>query len=147
LLDHLRFPRGAAAANDGSPPASRRRGGRPQLAEREPQTALLADDRTIFLVAFQGDDPIGFVFGYELPRRRGAPSILFVYEIDVDPACRRRGIATRLMTELAAIATSRGITEGFVLTEPDNEAANALYASLGGARSEAVMWDYRYADS
>jgi ribosomal protein S18 acetylase RimI-like enzyme len=118
-----------------------------RLAEREPQTALLADDRTIFLVAFQGDDPIGFVFGYELPRRRGAPSILFVYEIDVDPACRRRGIATRLMTELAAIATSRGITEGFVLTEPDNEVANALYASLGGARSEAVMWDYRYADS
>jgi ribosomal protein S18 acetylase RimI-like enzyme len=118
-----------------------------RLAEREPQTALLADDRTIFLVAFQGDDPIGFVFGYELPRRRGAPSILFVYEIDVDPACRRRGIATRLMTELAAIATLRGITEGFVLTEPDNEVANALYASLGGARSEAVMWDYRYADS
>jgi hypothetical protein len=25
--------------------------------------------------------------------------------------------------------------------------ANTLYESLGGQRSEAVMWDYRYADS
>jgi ribosomal protein S18 acetylase RimI-like enzyme len=117
------------------------------LAESEPQTALLADDRTIFLAAFQGSEPIGFVFGYELPRRHGAPSILFVYELEVDAASRRQGIAARLMTELEQIARSRGIREGFVLTEPDNEAANTLYESLGGARSDAVMWDYRYADS
>jgi ribosomal protein S18 acetylase RimI-like enzyme len=118
-----------------------------KLAEREPRTALLADDRTIFLAAFQGDEPVGFVFGYELPRRHGDPSILFVYELDVDEACRRQGIGTRLMTELARIAKSRGIGEGFVLTEPDNAPANALYESVGGAPSDAVMWDYRYADS
>jgi aminoglycoside 3-N-acetyltransferase I len=117
------------------------------LAEREPQVGLLADEATIFLAAFQGDQPIGFVFGYELPRRHGAPSMLFVYELEVDAASRRRGIATRLMTELERIARSRGITEGFVLTEPDNAAANTLYESLGGERSDAVMWDYRYADS
>jgi hypothetical protein len=32
--------------------------------------------------------------------------------------------------------------EAYVLTEPDNDAANALYASLGGTRSEAVLWDW-----
>ena len=117
-----------------------------KLAEREPQTALLADDRTIFLAAFDGRDPVGFVFGYELPRRHGDPSILFVYELDVDPAYRRQGIATTLMTELARITRSRGIAEGFVLTEPDNGPANTLYESLGGTSSDAVMWDYRYAD-
>jgi ribosomal protein S18 acetylase RimI-like enzyme len=116
------------------------------LAEGEPQTALLADDRTIFLAAFDGSDPVGFVFGYELPRRHGAPSLLFVYELDVDEPYRRQGVATRLMTELARIAKARGAAEGFVLTEPDNAAANALYESLGGAPSTAVMWDYRYAD-
>ena len=112
------------------------------LAEREPQTALLGDERTIFFAAFDGAEPIGFAFGYELPRRHGRPSILFVYELDVDEAWRRRGIATRLMTELFRVAKSRGIGEGFVLTEPDNAAANALYESLGGVRSDAVMWDY-----
>jgi len=117
-----------------------------KLADREPQTALLADDRTIFLAAFQAGQPVGFVFGYELLRRHGDRSILFIYELDVDEACRRQGIATRLMTELGRIAKSRGIGEAFVLTEPDNGPANALYGSVGGESSNVVMWDYRYAD-
>jgi ribosomal protein S18 acetylase RimI-like enzyme len=118
-----------------------------QLAEREPQVGLLSDEATIFLAAFQGNQPIGFVFGYELPRRHGAPSTLFIYELEVNAACRRQGIATRLMTELERIARARGITEGFVLTEPDNAPANSLYDSLGGERSDTVLWDYRYAAS
>ena len=49
------------------------------------------------------------------------------------------------MSELAGIARSRGIREGFVLTEPDNEPANALYRSLDGERVDSVMWDFAYA--
>ena len=117
-----------------------------KLADDEPQIGLLADDATIFLAAFRGAEPVGFVFGYELPRRHGAPSILFVYELDVDEAHRRQGIGGRLMRELAEIARSRGVSEGFVLTEPENDAANALYRSLEGERVETVMWDFRYTD-
>jgi ribosomal protein S18 acetylase RimI-like enzyme len=115
-----------------------------RLAEREPQVGLLADEATIFLAAFRGDEPIGFVFGYELPRRHGVASMLFIYELEVNEAHRRQGLATRLMTELEQIARARGIGEGFVFTEPDNDAANTFYASLGGQRSDSVMWDYRY---
>ncbi len=115
------------------------------LAEGEPQTALLSDDHTIFLVAFRGVVPVGFVFGYELPRRHGNPSILFVYEVEVDAAWRGQGVATILFRELDRIARSRGIREGFVLTEPDNEPALRLYASLGGTRVDSVMWDFAYA--
>jgi aminoglycoside 6'-N-acetyltransferase I len=107
------------------------------LAELEPQTALLADARTRFVVAFDGEAPVGFAFGYELPRRHGRPSMFFVYELGVDEPYRRRGIGRRLMEELLA-----GYEEAFVLTEPDNVAANALYASLGGTRVDSVMWDF-----
>ncbi len=110
-----------------------------RLAEAEPQTALLVDESTVFVAAFDGDTPVGFAFGYDLPRRHGAPSILFVYELEVDEAYRRRGVATALMTALRRESVSK---EAFVLTEPDNEAANALYAALGGTRVETVMWDY-----
>jgi aminoglycoside 3-N-acetyltransferase I len=113
-----------------------------KLAEQAPQTALLADERTIFVVAFKDAEPVGFVFGYDLPRRHGKPSILFVYELDVSLAHRRQGIATRLMNELHRIARARGTEDSFVLTEPDNAAANELYASLGGIRQETVMWDF-----
>jgi ribosomal protein S18 acetylase RimI-like enzyme len=116
-----------------------------RLATNEPQTALLADDRTIFLAAFQAGEPIGFVFGYELPRRHGHPSMLFVYEVEVRAACRGQGVATKLFLELERIARARGIHEGFVLTEPDNDPANRLYESLGGTREDVVMWDFGYA--
>ena len=117
-----------------------------KLASGEPQTALLADDAAIVLAAFRDDRPVGFVLAYELPRRHGAPAIMFVYEVEVGAEHRRQGIARRLLDELAAIARSRGIRDGFVLTEPENEPANALYRSLGGERVETVMWDFRYAD-
>lgn len=107
------------------------------LAEDEAQTALLADDRTVFVAAFDGETPVGFAFGYALPRRHGRPSIFFLYEIDVDERYRRRGIGRRLMEEVLF-----GQEEAFVLTDAGNEAAMALYASLGGTRVDTVMWDF-----
>jgi aminoglycoside 3-N-acetyltransferase I len=115
------------------------------LAEGAAQTALLADERTIFLVAFRGASPVGFLFGYELLRRHGNASILFVYEVEVRAAWQGQGVATKLVRELERIARVRGIREGFVLTESDNEPANRLYASLGGERVDSVMWDFTYA--
>ncbi|HEX3808000.1 MAG TPA: GNAT family N-acetyltransferase [Gaiellaceae bacterium] len=91
------------------------------------------------MAAFDGDEPVGFVFGYDLPRRHGAPSILFVYELEIVESHRRRGIASALMRELRRVS---GTAEAFVLTEPENDAANALYESLGGTRIETVMWDF-----
>jgi ribosomal protein S18 acetylase RimI-like enzyme len=107
------------------------------LAEDEPQTALLADERTTFVAAFDGDKPIGFAFGYALPRRHGKPTIFFVYEIDVDERYGRQGIGRRLMEELLF-----GQEEAFVLTDANNDAAMALYAALGGTRVDSVMWDF-----
>lgn len=111
------------------------------LATHEPHTALLADERTIFMVAFEGAGPIGFAFGYVLPRRQREPAILFVYEVEVDGAHRRRGVGKALLERLGAEA---GTEEGFVLTEPDNDAANALYRSVGGKLSQVIEWDFDY---
>jgi ribosomal protein S18 acetylase RimI-like enzyme len=116
------------------------------LADREPQTALLRDERAFLLVAFEADRPIGFVLAYELPRRHGDPSILFVYEIGVDEDRRRQGVGTALMNELARLARERGLREGFVLTEESNAPAMAFYASLESERphGDDVMWDLRF---
>ena len=44
---------------------------------------------------------------------------------------RRQGIATALMREIIRLARERGVGEFHINTELDNEAAKALYASLG----------------
>lgn len=116
------------------------------LAEDKPQAALLADERTLFLAAFAGSEPVGFVFGYELLRRHGDPSILFVYEIEVGAAHRGQGVGASLLRMLAALARERGIRTGFVLTNASNDAAMRLYQSLGGVRPnpDDVMWDFEW---
>jgi ribosomal protein S18 acetylase RimI-like enzyme len=118
------------------------------LAEKEPPDAarLLEDERTFYVAAIDGERPVGFVFAHELLRRHGDPSMLFVYDVGVDEAYRRRGIATRLLREVEAIARERGIRTGFLLTNGSNEAAMALYESFGGERpnDDDVMWDFDY---
>jgi ribosomal protein S18 acetylase RimI-like enzyme len=109
--------------------------------------ALLADPRTSMLVAFDAERPVGFVLAHELPRRHGDRAKLFVYEVDVVESHRRRGIASALLERLAELARERGIRTGFVLTEPGNGPANALYRSAGGATdSVTVEWTFSYAD-
>ena len=109
--------------------------------------ALLADPRTLMLVAFDGEVPVGFVLAHELPRRHGDRSHLFVYEVDVAESHRRRGIATALLARLAELAREREIRIGFVLTDPGNGPANALYCGAGGAtQGVTVQWEFAYAE-
>jgi GNAT superfamily N-acetyltransferase len=109
--------------------------------------ALLADPRTLLLVAFDGERPVGLVLAHELPRRHGDRAKLFVYEVDVAETHQRRGIASALLGRLADLARERGIRAGFVLADPGNGPANALYRSAGGAtESVTVQWEFRYED-
>jgi GNAT superfamily N-acetyltransferase len=101
-------------------------------------------DRSFGVVAYDDGEPVGYVYVHDLPRRDGGRQFL-VYDLDVEASHRRRGIAIALMETVAELARTRGITEGFVLTEPDNDAANGLYGKAGGIRSEVVMWDFAYA--
>jgi GNAT superfamily N-acetyltransferase len=118
-----------------------------RLATRTPRTALLQDPRTIFLVAFEDGQPVGFVLAYELPRRHGFNVTLCVYEVEVYAAHRRRGIGGRLLRELEQPARRRGVEEGFVLTDADNNTAMRLFESVGGARNDVVEWDFDYTGS
>jgi ribosomal protein S18 acetylase RimI-like enzyme len=107
---------------------------------------LLADVRTLMLVAFDGERPVGFVLAHELSRRHGDRSKLFVYEVDVAETHQRRGIGKALLWRLAELARERGIRIGFVLTDEDNVAANALYRSAGATTRAVVECEFSYAD-
>jgi [ribosomal protein S18]-alanine N-acetyltransferase len=112
-----------------------------------PRLEVLDDDRTIFLAAFEGDEPVGFVLSHDLPRRHDPPRKLLVYELDVRADRRRRGIGKALLEELARVARERGIRHAWVLADTDNEAALALYRSMGGQPRDVVELDFDYGGS
>ncbi len=86
---------------------------------------LLSDGRTVYLVAFDDREPIGYVLAHELLRRHGDPSQLFVYELEVVEPARRRGVAPALTS---------------------NDPAMSFYRSLGGPRpsEDDAVWEFDY---
>ncbi|MFE3825151.1 GNAT family N-acetyltransferase [Streptomyces sp. NPDC059092] len=53
--------------------------------------------------------------------------------VEVDPAYRRRGLATAVMTALARRALDEGASAAWLQVETDNEGARALYDGMGFA--------------
>lgn len=51
--------------------------------------------------------------------------------VEVDPALRRRGLATEVMAALARRALDEGASAAWLQVEADNAAARAMYAALG----------------
>jgi GNAT superfamily N-acetyltransferase len=93
---------------------------------------FLADDRHYFIVAYVGDKPAGYAFGYRLCRFDGRAPMLFFYEIGVAEHHRRSGIGGALVKELKRLAKADGCGKMFVPTNRSNEAAMALYRATGG---------------
>ena len=75
-------------------------------------------------------------------RHPDQPTELYIDNLGVDPAMHRRGIATALLDELFELGRARGCREAWVGTEPDNQAANALYRHYA-EREEMVMYAWR----
>lgn len=96
------------------------------------------------LIAYEDGEPAGFVSGVEVSHPDKGTEML-IYELGVDEAFRRRGIATALLEALRERARERGCYGMWVLHDEDNEAARATYAKLPGATSERpvlLTWDF-----
>lgn len=57
--------------------------------------------------------------------------------VEVDPAQRRRGLATAVMAALAGRALDEGASAAWLQVESDNTGARAMYAGLGFAPHHA----------
>jgi ribosomal protein S18 acetylase RimI-like enzyme len=117
-----------------------------ESVDPEYMRTFLADDRHYFIVAYLGDEPVGYVFGYRLCRFDGRNPLMFLYEVAVAERHRRLGIGCALVEELKRLAKADGCGKMFVPTNRSNEAAMALYRATGGeegiADAAAFSWDW-----
>ncbi|GHA12197.1 diaminobutyrate acetyltransferase [Streptomyces echinoruber] len=136
--------------------------GRPEVADGPALWRLARDSRTLDVNSsysyllwcrdFAGTSavardaqgaPVGFVTGYVRPER---PRTLLVWQVAVDAAHRGRGLAARMLDELAARAVAEhGVTGVETTITPGNTASERLFTSFAarhGARVEReVLFD------
>jgi aminoglycoside 3-N-acetyltransferase I len=109
--------------------------------------AYLEDERNVFLLAYEGERPIGFLRGTELGQLKSEHPQMFLYEVAVDEGFRRRGVGKSLVRALLRECQVRGVEEVFVFTDPGNDAAVNLYRSTGAVTETPAdrMFVYRLA--
>jgi aminoglycoside 3-N-acetyltransferase I len=78
-----------------------------------------------------GAEVVGGLAAYELEKFEQARSEIYIYDLAVAEAHRRRGIATGLIRALQGIAEARGAYVIFVQADPGDDPAIRLYESLG----------------
>ena len=102
-------------------------------AVRDDAVRRFLDDPTHhLLLARDGGRVVGFVSGVETTHPDKGTE-MFLYELGVEEAARRRGHGRALVDALAALARARGCYAMWVLTDADNEAALATYTAGGAA--------------
>jgi ribosomal protein S18 acetylase RimI-like enzyme len=94
--------------------------------------AYLEDDRNVFFLACERDEPVGFLRGTALPQLSSDRLQMFIYEVSVAVGHRRQGVGRALMQAVLQFCRSHKFEEAFVFTDPTNTAAVNLYRSTGG---------------
>lgn len=93
--------------------------------------ALLAKPHFIALAATSGDLVVGGLAAYILDKFERDRREIYIYDLAVAQAHRRRGIATTLIKRLIDIASERQAYVIFVQADRGDEPAIKLYESMG----------------
>jgi aminoglycoside 3-N-acetyltransferase I len=101
---------------------------------------LLGNESFIAIVARVNGEVVGGLAAYELQKFEQERSEIYIYDLAVAAAHRRRGIATALIQELKGIGAARGAYVIFVQADRGDDPAIALYTKLG-TREDVLHFD------
>jgi ribosomal protein S18 acetylase RimI-like enzyme len=117
-----------------------------RVPSQDEARAFLATEWAATFVALDEGEPVGFAYGYVLPRIDGDTSVFF-YELEVAPRCRGLGFGRGLAEEMRRLAATVGAVKMWVQTDEENEAAKRTYASAGATRAGPnLLFEWRFRD-
>jgi aminoglycoside 3-N-acetyltransferase I len=102
--------------------------------------SFLSKDHIIALAAFMEEEIVGGLVAYELQKLERERSEIYIYDLAVAEAHRRRGIATGLIEHLRGIAKQRDTWVMYVQADYGDGPAIALYTKLG-TREDVMHFD------
>lgn len=105
-------------------------------------SALLASRDFIAIAALSGERVTGGLAAYVLRKFEQARAEVYIYDLAVDAAFRRQGVATALIRAVQREARARGAYVVFVQADYEDDAAVALYTKLG-VREDVLHFDIK----
>ena len=107
--------------------------------------AFLADPRCHLAVAVEDGRVVGFASAVHYVHPDKPRPELWINEIGVAATHRGRGLGTRLLRAVFAVARGLGCAKAWVLTDRANTAAMRLYAAAGSteAPTDHVMFTFK----
>ncbi len=108
-------------------------------AEREYLSERMSREQCVVFLALEGAKAVGFTLLYPTFASVGMRARWTLNDLYVDPACRGRGAARRLLMHAAEFARSTGAADVQLLTAKDNAPARGLYEALGWKEDEAFV--------
>jgi aminoglycoside 3-N-acetyltransferase I len=101
---------------------------------------LLDSKYFIAIAAFHQGTVVGGLAGYVLPKFEQARGEFYIYDLAVDQAHRRRGLAAGMIEKLKVAVRARGVYIIYVQADYGDDAAVALYTKLG-VREDVMHFD------
>lgn len=101
---------------------------------------LLRTDTFVAVVAIYGGHVIGALAAYELKKFEQKRSEIYIYDLAVEEAYRRRGVAKELLRHITEYAVKINAHAVFVQADRDDMPAISLYESCG-IKEEVLHFD------
>lgn len=101
---------------------------------------LLGKEHVVVVVALAGEELLGGLVAYELDKFERMRRELYIYDLAVAAAHRRRHIGTALIEHLREIALRRNAWVIYVQADRGDDPAIALYGTLG-TREDVLHFD------
>lgn len=102
--------------------------------------SFLSKPQNIVLVTQEGDAVVGGLVAYVLEKFEQQRSEVYIYDLAVAEAHRRKGIARGLINQLKTVAKEKGAYVIYVQADYGDDPAIALYESMG-VKEEVLHFD------
>ncbi|MBC7258369.1 MAG: GNAT family N-acetyltransferase [Chloroflexi bacterium] len=100
---------------------------------------FLRGDGFWVLLARVGGEPAGFAHVCRIPKADSRRGYLYVDELFVHPAHRRKGVAMALLNHAADLSRELGLAGVRLLVRSENAAARALYRKAGFQEHSTIL--------
>jgi ribosomal protein S18 acetylase RimI-like enzyme len=105
---------------------------------------LLNDDRSYLFAAIEENAVRGYALVYRFPSFYSSHYLAYLYDIEVSPLYRRKGIGTLLIQKVLEHLRHDNVKELWLGTAIDNAGGQGLFRATGAVKSEEAFNDYTY---